>query len=206
MPIVAARKKKICRYGPQDNGILMTPREYDRANFVRGWRYELINGILIVVPPPVPSERDPNEELGHLLRRYQETHPLGHSLDATLAEEEITAGGNRRHVDRAIWAGLGRLPRRRETPMITVDFVSAGRRDRERDYLAKKDEYLAVGVKEYWIIDRFQRTMTVYTRRGRRRVIREDQTCRTDLLPGFELPLARLFALADRWPEETEQD
>ncbi len=206
MATVAIRKQKTSCFGPQDNGILMTPREFDRGDFMEGWRYELIKGILIVSPTPLRNERDPNDELGYLLRVYQETHPLGHSLDATLAEEEITAGGNRRRVDRAIWAGLGRLPRRRETPTITVEFVSEGRRDRERDYLAKKEENLTVGVKEYWIIDRFQRAMTVYTRRGRRRVIGEDQAHKTDLLPGFELPLARLFALADRWPEGMEQD
>jgi Uma2 family endonuclease len=159
-----------------------------------------------VSPTPLRNERDPNEELGYLLRVYQETHPRGYSLDVTLAEEEIPAGGNRRRVDRAIWAGLGRLPRRRETPTIAVEFVSAGRRNRERDYLAKRDEYMSIGINEYWVIDRFERTMTVFSRRNRKRVIREDQSYKTDLLPGFELPIARLFALADRWPEETEQD
>jgi hypothetical protein len=29
--------------------------------------------------------------------------------------------------------------------------------------------------------------------------ITESQTYRTDLLPGFELPVARLLAIADRW-------
>ena len=36
----------------------------------------------------------------------------------------------------------------------------------------------------------------------RKRVFRAEQIYKTDLLPGFELPLARLFALADRWPSE----
>jgi Uma2 family endonuclease len=184
----------------------MTPREYDRALFVEGWRYELINGVLVVSITPLRNERDPNEELGYLLRIYHDTHPQGRALDATLPEEEIATGDNRRRVDRAILAGLGRLPRRRETPTVAVEFTSAGRRNRERDYLAKRDEYMAIGVKEYWVIDRFERTMTVYTRRGRKRVIREDQTYKTDLLPGFELPLARLFALADRWPEEATEE
>src|SRR5207302_5037916 len=110
---------------------------------------------LIVSTTPLRNERDPNQYLGHLLLSYQETHPQGSALDLTLHEEEIATGDNRRRVDRVIWAGLGRLPRRRETPTIAVEFASAGRRNRERDYLAKRDEYMAIGIKEYWIIDRF---------------------------------------------------
>ena len=86
-----------------------------------------------------------------------------------------------------------------------AEFVSAGKRNLVRDYEAKRDEYLAGGVQEYWVIDRFQRTLTVFTRQGRKtrkRVFKQDQVYSTDLLPGFELPLARLFALANRWAEE----
>ncbi len=87
---------------------------------------------------------------------------------------------------------------------MVVEFVSAGKRNLLRDYEAKHDEYLAGGVQQYWVIDRFQRTLTVFTRQGqktRERVYREDEVFTTDLLPGFELPLARLFALANRWEE-----
>src|SRR5438552_13008523 len=110
MASVAIEKRITRRYGPKDNGVLMTPREYDRAKFIEGWRYELINGMLIVSPTPLPNERDPNEELGRMLRNYQEAHPQGASLNATLPEHEIITGANRRRVDRAIWAGLDRLP------------------------------------------------------------------------------------------------
>ncbi len=42
-------------FGPEANGILMTPAEFDRAEFEDGWRYELINGVLIV--SPIPAEK-----------------------------------------------------------------------------------------------------------------------------------------------------
>ncbi|HEV3263306.1 MAG TPA: Uma2 family endonuclease [Gemmataceae bacterium] len=200
-------EKCLRQFGPDAAGTLMTPREFDRADFVEGWRYELIRGVLIVTPIPLEKERDPNEELGHLLREYRDRHPQGGTLDATLFEHTVRTGPNRRRADRVIWAGLGRYPRRGETPTIIAEFVSAGKRDRTRDYEEKRDEYQAVGVQEYWVIDRFNRTMTVYVRHGskfRRRVLKEDQIYTTTLLPGFELPLARLFALADRWPEEAE--
>jgi hypothetical protein len=44
--------------------MLLTPAEFDHAQFREGWRYELINGVLIVSPSPSRKERDPNEESG----------------------------------------------------------------------------------------------------------------------------------------------
>src|ERR1700730_5695747 len=92
-------------------------------------------------------------------------------------------------------------------PTIIAEFVSYGKRNRERDYETKRKEYRAIRVKEYWVIDRFERTLTVFSTvpgKAPKRVIRENQIYKTDLLPGFELPLARLLALADRWPESDE--
>ena len=89
-------------------------------------------------------------------------------------------------------------------PTIVVEFVSAGGRNRRRDYEDKRKEYVAAGVAEYWIIDRFRRIMTV-VRPGPQgptdQVVPETAVYVTPLLPGFELPLARLLALADEWAE-----
>ena len=49
--------------------MLMTPEEFDAAtDFDAVYSYELIHGVLIVDPPPGESGRDPNDELGNLLR------------------------------------------------------------------------------------------------------------------------------------------
>jgi Uma2 family endonuclease len=201
----AAPPESKLHFGPESNGIQLTPAEFDEADFEDGWRYELINGVLIVTPIPLENEADPNEEMGYWLRYYRDTNPLGSTLDATLAERIVRTGQNRRRADRLIWAGLGRLPRPYETPTIIAEFVSAGRRNWIRDYETKRDEYLAIGVREYWVIDRFRHTLTVFRLWGgrvRKRVYSEDETYKTALLPGFELPLARLFTLADRWTSE----
>ena len=60
-------------------------------------------------------------------------------------------------------------------------------------------------MREYWVIDRFRRTLTVFSFSGevdQERVILEKQSYETPLLPGFELPLARLLTLADRWAKK----
>jgi len=182
--------------------MLLTAAEFDRARFEDGWRYELINGVLVVSPFPARNERHPNDELGYLLRSYQEGHPQGSSLDLSLYEETLECGENRRRADRAIWTGLGRFPEQGEPPTIVVEFVSAGKVAQERDYVAKRAEYRAIGAREYWVVDRFRRSLTVFLfgqDKDEERVIPENQNYATPLLPGFELPLGRLLKLADRW-------
>jgi Uma2 family endonuclease len=193
------------RIGPRSAGLLLTPAEFDRARFREGRRYELINGVLVVSPIPSRKERDPNEELGHWLRHYRDSHPQGSSLHLTLPEEEIQTKQNRRKADRAIWAGLRRDPGESEVPRIIVEFVSEGKINQERDYVAKRAEYREIGVGEYWIIDRFRRTLAVFIFSGesdQERIVSEQQSYSSPLLPGFELPLARLLSLADRWAKK----
>src|SRR5262249_8869999 len=149
--MATATLKRSRTFGPESAGILMTPQEFDRADFDENWVFELINGVLVVSPIPLESEVDPNEELGYLLRAYKEYHPQGSALDATLPERYVRAGPNRRRADRVIWCGLGRMPKRNETPTIAAEFVSAGKRDRERDYEVKRDEYMAIRIQEYWV-------------------------------------------------------
>jgi Uma2 family endonuclease len=188
--------------GPRSAGILMTPEEFDAVdNYNERYRYELINGVLVVTPIPSGEETGPNELLSHWLLMYKETNRRGSALDATLPQQYVRTRRSRRLADRLIWTGLGRMPdREQDLPTIAVEFVSAGRRYRERDYQTKRREYLKLGIAEYWVVDRFQRTLTDFCRtKPQRRVIREDESYQTSLLPGFELPLARLLAAADHW-------
>lgn len=197
-------KARRLRLSPRSAGMLLTPAEFDRARGVPGWRYELINGVLVVSPTPSRKERHPNEELGYWLRQYRAGHPRGSALDVTLHEEEIEIGPTRRRLDRAIWCGLGRDPRPGETPTIAVEFVSAGKVDQLRDYVVKRGEYRAAGMREYWVIDRFRRSLTVYVFGGpedEEHLIPEGQTYESPLLPGFVLDVKALLAFADRWVE-----
>lgn len=191
--------------GLEHNGICMTPEEFDAiTEYDDLYRYELIHGVLIVNPIPSAQERGPNQELGRQLLNYQESHPQGKSLDDTLEEEYVRVSDGRRRADRVIWTGLGRQPSLdTDIPTIVVEFVSAGRRNWTRDYVLKRDEYLALGVLEYWVISRFERNLTIFrkNRSGKivEQVIKELETYRCDLLPGFELTLQSLLEVSDRW-------
>lgn len=201
-------KRRVRLLGPDSAGSRLTLRAFDHAEFEEGWRYELIDGVLVVSPFPLEQERDPNEELGRLLRNYREFNPQGTALDRTLPEQTLRTLRNRRRGDRVIWAGLGRRPKRFETPTIAVEFVSKGKRDQKRDYEEKRREYMQINVREYWVIDRFQRIMTVFSKHGKtfkKFIIRENQTYTTDLLPGFALSLSVLLQLADDWDESEDE-
>jgi Uma2 family endonuclease len=189
-------------------GILMTPEEFDAIeDYDDFYQYELIHGVLVVTPFATEPERKANDVLGHLLQLYQDTQQ-GAALDETLFEQYISLPNSRRRADRAIWAGLGRRPNpKADVPSIAIEFLSAGKAAWRRDYLEKRAEYLAIGVSEYWVIDRFQRVMTVFRSEGTEKTptetrVAEGEVYRTPLLPGFELPLARLLAAADRWQLE----
>jgi Uma2 family endonuclease len=185
----------------------MTPEEFDAVvDCDERYSYELVDGVLIVTPIPSEAESDPNEELGLMLRNYRANYPQGTVIDLTLPERHVRTLKSRRRADRVIWIGLGRLPDPAlDVPAIVVEFVSRSRRDRIREYEHKRQQYLDLGVAEYWVIDRFRRTMTVFKRVPPRTgaevviVVQETESFQTDLLPGFDLPLADLLAVADKW-------
>jgi Uma2 family endonuclease len=193
--------------GLESAGILMTAEKFDAVtDYDENYRYELIHGVLVVNPIPNPEETGPNELLGHLLLKYQEEHPKGELMDETLPQQYVRTVTGNRIADRLIWIGLGRTPDvRRDPGTIAVEFVSAGRRNRQRDYVEKKHENGEAGIKEYWIFDRFQRTLTVvsYAKSETKETqVAEGHTYESPLLPGFTVPLARILAAADRFADE----
>jgi Uma2 family endonuclease len=158
--------------------------------------------VLVVSPFPTDEVAGMNEWLGCQLISFQTCQPAGTTFDATLPGRYVQGNNSRRRADRLVWAGLGRQPRPRiDPPTIIVEFVSRGRRNRERDFQTKRTEYLGLGVQEYWIFDRFQRRLTVCRPNQADQVVGEADTYRTPHLPGFELPVGQILAVADRWRE-----
>jgi Uma2 family endonuclease len=186
-------------------GISMTPDEFDAVtDYDECFNYELINGVLVVTPMASRSERSPNDLLGYWFQAYRYQHPAGTCLVETVFEEYLDTRDNRRRADRVIWvARPGAHPDPQvDIPTVVVEFVSPGKAAWRRDYGEKRDEYLEAGVVEYWVVDRFRRSLTVYSRepgRPEELTIPESDIYRTPLLPGFELPLSELLAAADKW-------
>ena len=198
------RRRRKLVLGLESNGMLMTPEEFDAVTeYDENYQYELIRGVLVVTEVTAPEERGPNELLAHHLLNYQENHPQGIAMKLTLPQDYVRVTDGRRIADRLIWTGADRpeINPRRDTPNVAVEFVSAGKRDRHRDYEEKRVEYGDAGLDEYWIIDRFERTLTVVQYRGKKPVVRvykEHEKYESPLLPGFAVPLQKLLQAGDR--------
>ena len=66
--------------------------------------------------------------------------------------------------------------------------------------MTKREEYLAYGLLEYWIVDPLERQVTVLTRRGdawNEAVFRDDQVIGSLVLPGFATTVAELWIDVD---------
>ncbi len=159
-----SRLRSRIRIGPGSAGRLMTPEQFDALRpeqFIGKNRYELINGVLVVSPRAGIGERNPNDELGYSASDSIEIPIPRLSSSTEPCRSRLFPRPTAVWADRVIWTGLGRTPNeKKDIPSIVIEFVSKRRRDALRDYETKRDEYLAAGVQQYWIIDRFRRVMT----------------------------------------------
>jgi Uma2 family endonuclease len=81
-------------------------------------------------------------------------------------------------------------------PDLAIEVLSEGNTPRE---MARKvSEYFASGCRLVWLVDPRTRTVDVYTSVAKPIVLTEKQTLTGgDVLPGFRLPLRKLFGLLD---------
>jgi Uma2 family endonuclease len=112
----------------------------------------------------------------------------------------IRALESERHPDLAIYMTLPPDGRNDDDvwsvwiPTIVVEVVSPS--SRRRDYEEKPDEYLRLGIGEYWIVDADEGLMKVLKRsRGtwREQIVRPPAVYKTRHLPGFEFSIAKVF-------------
>jgi Uma2 family endonuclease len=140
--------------------------------------------------------------LGHLLWTYVEQHDLGLILgaDGTL---RLMPGLVR--IPDISFISWERLPTRELparaipdlVPDLAVEVLSRG--NTRREMARKLREYFAVGVRLVWYVQPRSRSVTVYTAPNQSVRLTENQTLEGGtVLPGFSLPLRRLFAKTGR--------
>lgn len=196
------RKRPTTRHvGPADHGRRMSLDGFDRATGVEGYLYELGKGVIQVVNVPGGNHAGQFQEVRDQLVGYRLANPgvitfVGGSGEAKLL---IAPAQSERHPDVLVY----KTPRPKGAdiwsvwvPEIVVEIVSPG--SAKRDYEEKPGEYLALGVKEYWIIDAAKQQMLALTRwRGQWRETVVKPTRKkytTPLLRGFALDLRRVVA------------
>ncbi|MBI2901061.1 MAG: Uma2 family endonuclease [Planctomycetes bacterium] len=178
----------------------MTLEEFAQADGQSGHVYELAGGEVVVVEIPGLPHGLVVDALQRQVQAYRVAHPglvyyVASGSDCAL---RLPAMQSERHPDLSLY--LTPPPDPIDpwdawVPDIAIEVVSAGQE--RRDYEEKRREYLAAGVREYWIVDPAARSVLVLDRRGdewaERRLGAADRY-RTGRLPGFELDVAALFA------------
>jgi len=131
-------------------------------------RYELVDGVLVKMPPESDENNDIAKRLLFELAKYFSVSLIAYK------DTEIQVTGRRAgfripdllvHSEgsKAALAGKNRatLTLDMPPPDLVIEVVSPGKVNRDRDYRYKHTEYAARQIPEYWIIDPEERKVTV---------------------------------------------
>lgn len=167
-----------------------------------GVRRELIDGELFVTPSPFIRHQRLVVRLTTALANHLELHPgqgevFGSPLDVVMTPYDVV------EPDLLVVLGdqLDVLTDKHihGAPGIVVEILSKG--TRKRDQTSKRQLFDREGVREYWIVDPERNSLAVYRRAADGTMplaatlgAGNGETLTTPLLPGWELPLERLFA------------
>jgi Uma2 family endonuclease len=192
-----ARQGERLIFGPADAGRRVSGEEFAEAGFREPWRYERSEGILQVVSPEGQRHHDHSRPWRQAFGRFWADRP-------DLVEELVVQAWIR--VDEATdrLADIGVYLARTDSgpsipdrvPDIVFEIVSPDRESRERDYVSKRRDYQTLGVREYVIVDRYRRRVTIDSRTGsgyEKRVVRGTGVYQSSLLPGLEVGLLAAF-------------
>lgn len=189
------------RIGPDDHGRRMTLQEFYEAEVVGGYRYELARGVLEVSDIPDDAHGMIVYAFYAAFADYQREHPNRILRCGGAAEFRFWLPGlaSCRAPDLAVvLRGAPKDYRDRRIPALAMEIVSPGRENQERDSITKREEYLAYGLLEYWIIDPIAGRVIVLTRRGDvwdEHIFTEGQEAEGLVLPGFRMAVAELVRL-----------
>lgn len=186
----------------------MSLDDFEHAEVQEGYLYELGRGIISVFDVPDLRYGAAEAAIHEQITAYKLTHPgaIRYLLTGSQCKVLLPNFQSERHPDLSIYRtqapGRGAAIWGQWVADIVIEVVSP--ESRRRDYEEKRDEYLGFGVREYWIVDVEQRMVVQLRRSGQRwieKTVRPPKTCRTRLLPVFELSLAAVFAATDDVPE-----
>jgi Uma2 family endonuclease len=164
-----------------------------------GKRHELIDGEHYVTPSPSMRHQQISMNLVLLIGNWLEGHPVGRLFHAPfdvvfsrydVVEPDLLYVSNGR-------SNVLTAPNVQGAPDLVIEIGSPG--TRKRDETIKRRLYERSDVSEYWIVDPDIDVVRVHKRSGDGfarpiELSREgDDSLTTDLLPGLELPLARIF-------------
>jgi len=165
-----------------------------------GKRHELIDGEHYVTPSPNMRHQQISGDMFGLIWTYLETRPIGRLFHAPfdvvfsnydVVEPDLLYLSNERAAE------VLTPPNVKGAPNLVIEIGSPS--TRKRDETIKRRLYERAGVSEYWVVDPETDVVRLYRRSdeglGRAIELSRDagDVLATPLLPGLDLPLARIF-------------
>ena len=164
-----------------------------------GYRYELVKGELLRMPPAGNIHGKRTMRLGWRLAQQVEANDLGIVFAAETGFRLASDPDTVRAPDVAFviktrveevgefegfWPGA---------PDLAVEVISPG--DSYTEVEEKVEEYLQAGARAVWVVDPRRRTITVYRSLADITILTENDTLEGgDLIPGFSCGVAEVFA------------
>ena len=182
--------------GPDDEGRPLSGAEFAEADFLEPWRFERVDGRLIVMPPDGSGQVSAASPWLEALFGYKIQNPgrvrvVVPNCWVVLGDEIDRIG------DIGVFVGMGDIPDiPRVAPELMFEVVSPGSKDRRRDYVEKRAEYERLGVREYVVVDRYRKTVTVHDLGPggySERTLTPADTYTSPLLPGLAIPLGEVL-------------
>jgi Uma2 family endonuclease len=162
-----------------------------------GGRFQLIEGELIMAPAPRLHHQKILWNLSQIFARYLADHPLGEAFfapcDVYLSEHDVLQPD----LFFVAKANLGKLADDglHGAPDLAVEILSPS--SAQLDKKTKRRLYARHGAKELWLVDPFLLQIQIYdfARDSAKpaRILEEDETFTTPLLPGLKVKAAEDF-------------
>jgi Uma2 family endonuclease len=185
---------------PVEADLRWTIHDLEGYDLEEGQRYEIIAGALYVTTQPHWTHQDVCTTLAAELWLW--TRQGGHG-SVVLAPGVVFDLENAVAPD-LVWVSAERLPvilgedgKLHDAPDLVVEVLSPGSTNTRRDRELKLRLYSVRGVREYWIVDWPAKSLQVFRREAAAlklvATLVADDELTSPLLPGFSLPIARLF-------------
>ncbi|MEK7404087.1 MAG: Uma2 family endonuclease [Acidobacteriota bacterium] len=175
---------------------LMTLGEFERLPEPDGMRHELVEGELTSMTFPKPKHAGVVSNVHYELKHFVKANKIGRVALGTgfvLGRDPDTLRG----------PDVAFLSARRAKRVQPDEFIEgapdlavevASPSDSAEDLMKKVRQYLAAGGHTVWVVYPSLREAHVFEASGGARVVRGDESIEAlDLLPGFSLPVSRLF-------------
>lgn len=175
--------------------------KHTRADFEaleEGTLVQLINGELIMSPAPRRIHQRIILEVGSYLNRFVKSRKLG---EVNIAPFDVYLTETEAYQPDILYVSNERFSILNEhgaegAPDLVVEVLSPS--TGYYDLRHKKRIYEQTGVREYWILDPFERTVEVFVREDdafvQQHMVRANGTVTSSVLDGFEIELEVFFA------------